>query len=315
VGAASGLPLGDGGSAQAPYGNEAALADGDESDLRQAFIRNVWPGYFEAMGTPVLSGRVFDESDLAEDSVRYVVVDQTLAEKAWPGESAIGQRLYVKTAVPGIWVEVIGVVGHQRHAGLTGASQDVIYFSDHARGSSPSVVWVLRTEGDPLSLVAGARAAVAQVDERILIENVQPLTDLVAQAETPTRTILVLATAFGLLALVLAAVGLYGVMSYLIRERTREIGIRVALGAQSSRIAKMVLTRGVGLVAAGTALGMAGALVSTRVMTSVLVGVTPQDPLTIVAAVSLFGAVAVVACLVPTGRALRVDPTTALKQE
>jgi putative ABC transport system permease protein len=113
VGAANALPLGDGGAA-APYGNEAALADGDESDLRQAFIRNVLPGYFETMGTPLVEGRVFDEADLAQDSIRYVVVDQPLAEKAWPGQSAIGQKLYVKIFVPGVWVEVIGVVGHQR---------------------------------------------------------------------------------------------------------------------------------------------------------------------------------------------------------
>jgi putative ABC transport system permease protein len=314
VGASSSLPL-DGAVGQAPWGNEAALADGDESDLRQAFVRNVLPGYFETMGTPLLAGRVFDQTDLAENDIRYVVVDQTLAEKAWPGQSAIGQRLYTKAVTPPIWVEVIGVVGHQRHAGLTGDSQDVIYFSDHSRGSAGSVVWVLRTAGDPAALVQAARAAVAEVDDRILIEDVQPLTDLVARAERPTRTILVLAGAFGVLALVLAAIGLYGVIAYVIRERTREIGIRVAMGAQSPWIIRMVLRQGVGLVAVGTVLGVVGALAGTRVMSSVLVGVEPNDPLTIVAAVSLFGLVAVLACLAPTGRALRVNPVTALKEE
>ena len=313
VGAAGGLPLAQGGASEAPYGNEAALADGDESDLVQAFVRTVLPGYFEAMGTPVVEGRVFSDADLAEDSVRYVVVDRVLAERAWPGESAIGKRLYVKITIPGTWVEVIGVVEHQRNAGLTGESREAIYFSDHARGSAGSVMWVLRTAGDPLGVVSAARAAIAEVDPRILIEEVLPLSDLIEQAETPTRTILLLSGAFGVLAILLAAIGLYGVIAFVIRERTREIGIRVALGAEPPRIVGMVLGRGLALVTVGAVLGLGGALFATRLMGAVLVDVRPGDPVTLVGTFAVFALVAVTACLAPAGRALRVSPLTALR--
>jgi putative ABC transport system permease protein len=313
VGGAGGLPLGQGGVNAAPYGNETALADGDESDLVQSWVRTVFPGYFEAMGTPVVEGRVFGDADLAEDSLRHVVVDRVLAEKAWPGESALGKRLYVKVTTPGIWVEVIGVVEHQRHGGLTGDSREAVYFSDHARGSPGSIVWVLRTAGDPLAVVGAARAAIAEVEPRTLVEEVLPLTDLVEQAETPTRTILLLSGAFGGLAILLAAIGLYGVIAFVIRERTREIGIRVALGAEPPRILGMVLGRGLTLVAVGALLGLVGALYATRLMAAVLVDIESDDPLTLVAACGVFVLVAVAACLAPAGRALRVSPLTALR--
>jgi putative ABC transport system permease protein len=308
------LPL-SGEARSAPYGNEAALADGDESDLVQAYVRQIQPGYFEALGTRLIEGRVFDERDLAEDSVRYVVVDQVLAQKAWPGESAVGKRLYSKAVPPAIWVEVIGVVEHQRHSGLTGDSREAIYFADNAMGSAGSAFWVLRTEGDPLRYVDAARAAIAEIDSRILIEEVLTLQDQVDRAETFTRTILVLSGSFGLLAILLAAIGLYGVIAFVIRERTREIGIRVALGAEPTRVLEMVLGRGLLLVGGGAALGLAGALFATRVMTSVLVGVTPHDPVTLAAAGALFVLVAVTACLAPAGRALRISPLSALRQD
>jgi putative ABC transport system permease protein len=314
VGGALWLPLGGStAAASAPYGNEAMLADGDESDLVQAFVRNVLPGYFDAMETEVVEGRVFDDTDLAEDSVRHVVVDRALAEKAWPGESAIGKRLYVKVPTPGVWVDVIGVVEHQRHGGLTGESQEAIYFSDHSRGSSNSVFWILRTDGDPLALIDGARAAISEVDPRITVEDVRPLTDVVHQAETSTRTILVLSGAFGMLALLLAAIGLYGVIAFLIRERTREIGIRVALGAQPRGVMGMVLSRGLTLVAVGVILGFGSALGTTQVLETVLVGTEPNDPVTLATAAAVFVLVALFACAAPAGRALRVSPLVALR--
>jgi putative ABC transport system permease protein len=314
VGAGSSLPLSGEGRA-APYGNEAALADGDESDLVQAYVRQVQPGYFEALGTRLLEGRAFDDRDLAEDSVRYVVVDQVLAEKTWPGESAVGKRLYTKAVPPAIWVEVIGVVEHQRHGGLTGDSREATYFADHAMGSAGSAFWVLRTEGDPLRFADAARAAIAEIDSRILIEEVLPLQDQVDRAETSTRTILVLSGSFGLLAIVLATIGLYGVIAFVIRERTREIGIRVALGAEPRRVLRMVLSRGLLLVGTGAVLGLVGAFFAARVMTSVLVGVTPHDPVTLAAAGGLFVLVAVAACVAPAGKALRVSPLSALRND
>ena len=312
VGLANGLPLGGGGGA-APYGGDAELADGDESDLRQANVRTVAQGYFETLGTPLLAGRELTRSDAA-DSVVKVLVDEVLAERTWPGESALGQRIYVKVAVPGVWFEVAGVVGHQRHEGLTGLSRETIYFPAGFRGGL-GASWVLRTSGDPLALGEGVRAAVARVDERILIENLQPLQALVDRARSPTRLISMLVGLFGSLALVLALVGLYGMVAYLVRERQGELGLRMALGADRAGILMMVMKRGLRLSLVGIVVGVVGALALTRVMTGVLVGVDPTDPLTLAAVTALFMVMAAGASLVPARRAVRVDPMVALREE
>jgi len=306
------VPLGGGASA-APYGGDAELADGDESDLRQAKVRIVGSGYFETLGTPLLSGRELTPADATDDVVK-VLVDEVLAERTWPGESAVGKRIYVKVAVPGVWFEVAGVVGHQRHDGLTGVSREAIYFPAGFQGINPAA-WVVGTTGDPLALASAVRAAVARVDDRILVENLDPLAALVARAQAPTRLISLFIGFFGLLALVLALVGLYGVMTYLVRERRGEIAVRMAVGAAGRGILRMVMTRGLALAGAGIALGLGGALGLTRLMRSVLVEVTPTDPLTLASVTALFALMAAGASLLPARRAVRVDPMVTLRAE
>ena len=312
VGMADGVPLG-GGTSAAPYGGDAELADGDESDLRQASVRMVGPGYFETLGTPLLAGRELTPADATEGVVK-VLVDEVLAERTWPGEPAVGKRIYVKVAVPGIWFDVAGVVGHQRQQGLTGLSRETIYFPVGFRGGMPGG-WLVRTEGDPTALAAAVRAAVARVDERVLVENVEPLAALVDRARAPTRLVLLFIGLFGLLALVLALVGLYGVVAYLVRERRGEIGLRMALGADRGGILRMVVRRGLALSVPGVALGAAAALGLTRFMAGFLVGVTPTDPLTLAGVAALFVAMAAGASLLPARRAVAVDPAVTLREE
>ena len=315
VGVTSSLPLG-GGEAAAPYGGEAELADGDESDLRQANIHFVGEGYFEALGTPLLAGRELTRADAA-DSVVKVLVDRALAERTWPGESAIGKRIYVKVAVPGVWFEVAGVVGHQRYDGLTGVSRESIYFPPLAPvlgGGFPSE-WVLRSTGDPSALVAPARAAVARVDDRILIENVEPLTERVARARAPTGLVSMFVGSFGLLALALALVGLYGVMAYIVRERSGEFGLRIALGADREGILGMVMRRGIALTGLGVAIGIVGALSLRSLLAAVSNTIPSTDALTLAGVTVLFFAMASAASLVPARRAVRVDPAVTLREE
>jgi predicted permease len=312
VGVGSSVPLGGGGGA-APYGGEAELADGDESDLRQANVRFVGGGYFETLGTPLLAGRELVAADV-DDEVVKVLVDEVLAERTWPGESAVGKRVYVKVAMPGIWFEVAGVVGHQRQDGLTGPSRETIYFPAGYRGVQPSR-WTVRTSGEPTAMAPGVRAAVARVDERILVENLEALTARVDRASAPTRLVSRFVGAFGLLALALALVGLYGVVTYMVRERSGEFGLRMALGAGRSGILRLVLTKGLLLSGLGIAVGLAGTFGLTRTVAGFVVGVAPTDPLTLGVAAALFVAMAVAASLVPALRAVGVDPAVTLREE
>ena len=281
--------------------------------LGNTTVLRVGEGYFETLRTPVLAGRELTRDDANAEPVR-VLVDRVLAERTWPGESPIGKRLYVKVQMPGIWFEVAGMVGHQRHDALTGTSHETIYFPAGYGGPEPSR-WAVRFDGDPVAAVPAARAAVARVDDRILLENVQPLSAHLDAARAPTRMITVFVAAFGLLALTLALVGLYGVLAYLVRERRAEFGVRLALGAEAGSILRLVLRHGIALSALGIAAGVAGALALTRIMTGVLVGVAPTDSTTYAAVASLFVLMAAAASLVPARRALAIDPMQILRDQ
>lgn len=311
VGAASELPF-DGGARAAPYGGEAELADGDESDLRQAYVRTAGNGYFEALETPLVAGRFLTSDDAGTDRV---LVDEVLAQRTWPGEMAVGKRIFVKVQVPGEWFEVVGVVGHQRQTTLSGPSQETIYFAPLGGIGGVPGRWVLRTAGDPRALVAGVRAAVARVDDRILVENLEPLSALVSEARAPTRVVAAFVATFGALALALALVGLYGVIAYLVRERRGEFGLRLALGANRSSILRVVLARGLLLSGTGIGLGLLGSLSLGPLLGTVLVEVPSPDGSTIGGVIVLFVLMAGCASLIPARRALQVDPMVTLRQE
>ncbi len=311
------LPL-DGQLVNGRWGTEAALAD--PAKFRQADFHVVIPGYFETLRTRLIAGRTFTAADnnidQKSDSPKDIIIDDKLAALAFPGQSAVGNRLLLRITTPDAqWYQVIGVVAHQRHASLAVPGPEAIFVPNGHFGHGFAARWVVRTAGDPMSIVAAARAAVAEVDPRSPLAEIQPMTAFVDRAMAPVRFTATLIGIFAAVAAVLAAVGLYGVLSTIVRQRTSEIGMRMVFGAPRRSILNLVVGEGLRLSAAGVALGIAGALAVTRVMTSMLVGVQPTDPLTIAAIVVLFSIVAVVASLVPARRASRLDPMSAIRHE
>lgn len=300
------MPLG-------PYGAEAASID--LQHLRQAYVQTVLPGYFETMRTRIVEGRAFTPADNA-DSAAVVVVDRVLAEKTWPGESAIGQRLLTRWFTQDyIWVEVVGVAEHQRHTTLAAENREGVYFPDRFVGSAGLKTWVLRTTGDPLRAVPAARAEIAALDALLPMSNVRPLHDYVRDAMGATRFALALIAIFAAAALVLAAVGLYGVIAYMVRQRTAEIGVRMAFGARPRAILEMIVGQGLRLAAAGILIGLVAAFALTRVLASQLVGIGATDPMTFATVALAFVLVTGIACYVPARRATRIDPVVALREE
>ena len=312
VGAASPFPL-DGGVANARWGTEAALADPNR--FQQANVHFVMPGYFETVHARLIEGRVFTDPDNGPD-VKMIVIDNRLAAKAFPNESAVGKHLFarIRTNEPETF-EVIGVVAHQRHTSLAADGRETIFFADSLVGPGAANRWGVRTGGDPMTLVPAIRNEIASIDPRLAVSQIQPMRQFVDQAKSATRFALVLIGVFAAIALLLAVVGLYGVLSTVVRQRTTEIGVRMAFGAPQTSIFRLVLGEGLGLSAAGIAIGLGGAFGVTRVIESMLVGVRPADPATFAAIAVLFFVVAAVACWMPAWRAARLDPTVALREE
>jgi putative ABC transport system permease protein len=267
------------------------------------------------MGTRVLEGRTFSEADNA-DSALVVVVDAPLAARLWPGRSAVGERLLVRAITPEPeWMEVIGVVEHQRSQSLAADGMETIYFSDHYMGTFGNLTWTVRAGVPPATLVDEVRAALSAHDPSVPIDNVRPMQDYVDQAMAPTRFALTLIGVFAVLAVVLASVGLYGVLAYGVRQRTAEIGVRMAFGAETHAILRLVVGQGLALAGIGVVIGIVASLGLTRVMAPLLVGVTPTDPATFASISGIFVLVAAMACWVPARRAARVDPVSALREE
>ena len=306
----SAMPL-DGTDPSARWGTQEAL--GDPSRFHQGGFFGVMPGYFETMHTRLLAGRTFTEADNTPDA-KVVVIDEALARLAYPRESAIGKTILARvrgdTPTP---YTIIGIVEHQRHVTLSGAEKEMMYFPAAAIGGFGT--WVVRTSADPAALGGAVRAAIASLNAQWLITDIRPMSSLVDKARSATRFALVLIGVFAAIAAVLAAVGLYGVLSSVVRQRTSEIGIRMAFGAQSASIFRLVIGQGLRLSAVGIAIGLVLALLTTRVMASMLVEVEPTDPVTFIVMILIFLAVAAMACWVPARRAAGMDPNGALRQE
>jgi len=306
------LPL-DGLTSNVPYGTEAAAAD--PTKFQQADSRNVQVGYFEAMGTKVLEGRVFNEADNSLDG-RSIVVDRLLAQRAFEGQPAVGKRLLLRIAgqnpVP---YEIIGVVQHQRHTTLAQDGREAIFFVDGQRGFGTANRFVARTDGDPTGLIDSVKATIARIDRSAGVTDLQPMADYVDRAQAPTRFALVLTSVFAVIAAVLAVVGLYGVLSTVVRQRTAEIGVRLAFGAERKAIFNLIVGRGLLLACIGVVIGAAAAFGTTRLIQTMLVGVRATDPMTFVSIAGLFLLVAGAACGIPAYRASRLDPTVALRGE
>ncbi|HVE78433.1 MAG TPA: ABC transporter permease [Gemmatimonadaceae bacterium] len=313
VTAANPLPL-DGQLFNSRWGTEAAVTD--PSKFQQANVHIVLPGYFETMRTRLIAGRTFTDADNVDSTTTNVIIDSRLAAKAFPNESAIGKRLYVRSrgAEPE-WVDVIGVVAHQRHETLAAEGREAIFFTDAFFNAGAVARWAVRTTGNPAQLGPAARAVVAELEPRIPVAELQPMQALVDRAIGPTRFSLVLIAVFAVIAAVLAAVGLYGVLSTVVRQRTAEIGVRMAFGAESRSIFRLVIGEGLRLSGVGIVVGVLAALMLTRMMSALLVGVRPTDPATFATIAATFFVVAAAACWLPARRAAGLDPTSALRED
>ncbi len=295
------------------WGLEPALAD--PSRYQAADLQIVRPGYFAAMRTPILDGREFTEADNMPGRM-YVIVDRFLAAKAFPNQSAVGKQILARiiTLQPQ-WFQIVGVAAHQRQSSLAEPGREQIYFTDGYLGYGATNRWALRTAGDPAQYMAEVRSEIARFNPKMLVTDLEPMDTVVGQAQAGTRFSLLLIGVFATVAVLLAGVGLYGVLATVVRQRTAEIGVRMALGAAPGAIFSLVVGQGLRLSAAGIAAGIVAALALTRVMTTMLVGIKATDPLTYAAMAALFFAIAALACWVPAWRASALDPTTALRDE
>ncbi|MCI0489538.1 MAG: ABC transporter permease [Blastocatellia bacterium] len=279
-------------------------------------LRFATDGYFRTMGIPIISGRDFTKRDILQ-SPNVVIINEALAHRHFPNENPIGKRIR-----PGLSIdenappmrEIIGVVGDVQSGSLSAEDPPAVYLP-HSQFPFISVTMTIRAETDPLNLVGAVRNEVSALDKDLAIDDVktldQYLTDSVAQPKFNT----LLLTIFACVAMILTAVGLYGVMAYSVAQRTHEIGIRMALGAQSGDVLKLVVRQGIHLALIGVACGLAGAFALTRLMEGLLFGVSATDPLTFAGVAVLFIAVAMLACYIPARRAARVDPMEALRYE
>jgi predicted permease len=292
-----------------------AIAGAPSADAQSApmlHLNIVSPGYFETLRIPRRAGRDFTPED-REGTPPVAIVNEQLARRAWPNESAIGKRLRIG-GDDGTWATVIGVVAGAKHFLLSEDALDQAYVSYLQRPLIFTEV-VVRAEREPMSIANAVRAAIWRVDRDQPVWRVRSMDVVLSEARGGPKLTVWFTAAFGLLALVLATIGVYGVMSYAVARRTQEVGIRMALGARGGQVLGMVLRQGMTTIAIAVTLGLVTAFGATRLIASQLFGVSAADPLTFAVVPILLAAVALVACYVPARRASRVDPLTALRSE
>ena len=295
------------------WGTDEALKD--PSRFQATEFQVVLPGYFETMRTPVLDGRTFTDEDNLPGRNR-VVIDDKLAKKAFPGESAVGKRILIRIRTPEPeWVEVIGVVAHQRTTSLSEPGREQVYFADAFMGSGFVRSWAIRTSGNAGNYSEEVRAAIKGIDSHLLITNMETAESVVNRAQAGTRFSLLLISVFALIAVTLAGIGLYGVLSTVVRQRTAEIGVRMALGAERGDILRLIVLQGLRLSVVGIMIGVVAAFGLGRVITAMLVGVKPTDPATFASVTVVFLAISTLAAWIPARRASILDPTKALREQ
>ncbi|MGZ6140512.1 MAG: ABC transporter permease, partial [Myxococcaceae bacterium] len=310
AGAISALPLSANRSDRLFTVDGRTPRSGDE--LLDEQYRAVAPGFFETLRIPLLQGRTIQDSD-GENAPRAVVVNQSFARKIFPRGDALGQRISLSSPATD-WATVVGVVGDVRELGLDEPVLPIMYFP-HAQQPTDGMTYVVRSAAPFAQLRRSTEAALEAVDPGIPVFGVGPLESLLTASVAARRFSLVLVATFAVLALVLAAVGLYGVVAYSVRQRTKEIGVRMAIGADAGRIARLVVGESARMVGAGLAAGLVAALVAARVLAGFLYGVGPADPLALVAAAAMLAIAAVLATVLPVRRATQVDPVIALGAE
>jgi predicted permease len=284
-----------------------------------AELRTAGPEFFRAAGIPRLRGRPFSTTDQAR-SAPVVILNQTLADKLFPGEDPIGKRIAWTgdvlrfTPFSDEWRTVVGVVGNTQDGGLDAAPGSVV-FMPFTQVPAFGGGLVIRTESDASALVPAVTRIIRRIAPAAPIENVRTIAQIKAQSVSPRRLNAALVSSFGLLALVMAAVGIAGVLAFSVSARTNEIGIRMSLGADGGRVQRMILREGGVLLAIGLGLGVAGALAAAGLIRGLLFGIEPHDPATFIGVAATMAAIGIGACWVPALRAARIDPAVAMRSE
>jgi putative ABC transport system permease protein len=305
-------------------GNRSALiVEGRQTQSKQPPLverSEVTPEYFHLLEIPVLWGRLFNDGD-DEHAPLVAVINQAMARTYWRGEDPLGKRLRLGRGRAGVglppsktWITIVGVIADARTESLANASVPQIYLSLYQETPKELAVF-LRGDLKPSAIPEEVRAMVQSVNPELPVYGAQTLDDAVSASLAERRFSMEMVACFAATALLLAALGIYGVISYIVSERTQEIGIRLALGARRGTILQMVLRQGLGLAMAGAALGLVGSVIVSHLMAGLLYGVSPTDLLTFVGVTLVLTAVALAACYVPARRAMRVDPLVALRYE
>jgi predicted permease len=270
----------------------------------------VSPDYFNTIRQPLLAGRFFTEHD-NEKSPQVVIINESLKRHLWPNENPIGKRISFDKGQH--WSEIVGVVGDAREYGLARGTPEKIYAPEQQNGGANRLV--LRTSMDPMALYPSVRTAIHSIDPQIAIDQVDSMERLEQDSLASPRTTTILLGIFAGLALLISATGIAGVMALSISQRTRELGVRMALGQSRSSIIQMVVRQGLALAIAGTVLGIAGSLGLARMLSSLLYQTSPTDALTYTAVAAVFLGAACLACFLPAHRVTAIDPSQSLRQE
>jgi len=277
-----------------------------------AQVRVTSPDYFEAIGTNLRRGRLFNSRDDA-NATRVILVNEAFAKKFLPGEEAIGQRLNFGGDEKANQ-EVIGIVSDVKNDDLDEAPDPTVY-SPYAQNVRATMSLVIRSRQEPGQLASAVRREVQALDPNLPVSNIKPVGQMISERASPKRLMTYILAVFALIALVLASVGIYGVMSFAVTQRTREIGVRMALGAQAFDVLKLIVRNGMKMTLIGVVIGLAGAFALTRLLANLLFKVTATDEVTFAGVALSLIAVALIACYVPARRATRVDPLVALRDE
>ncbi|HXR99291.1 MAG TPA: ABC transporter permease [Pyrinomonadaceae bacterium] len=315
VGAINLLPFGGGGGDRSFSIQDQPTASGHARPDEQ--VRFVTPGYFRAMSIPLLTGRDFTRRDLP-DTPQVAIVNSAFARKFWPNDNALGKRISFQNNNPK-WYEIVGVVGNVKHRGLDIQDHAEIYIPAFqplfADGNVPALYLAVRTKSDPLLLAPAMRSEVAALDRDQPIYSLMTMDQRISDSIAPRRFNMFILGLFAALALVLAAIGIYGIMAFSVVQRTHEIGVRMALGASTRDVLTLVMRNGFKLALIGIIVGLVAAFAATRVLSSLLYEVSARDPLIFVLDAILLAMAALLACYIPARRATKVDPLVALRYE
>jgi predicted permease len=308
------------------HNDSVILAEGYQMQPGESVISpanaDVTPGYFESMGVTLTRGRFFDHRDVT-GAPPVLIIDEKLAQRFWPNQDPVGRRMYRPTDLnrltsvteKTVFLTVVGVIKDMKLHDLAEDNKTVgTYYYPMDQDASTGITFVLKTPGDPGSLTSSVRAVLQEIDRELPVFDVRTMEDRLAQSLMTRRSPVLLSLGFGAVALLLSAIGIYGVLAYLVAQRKKEIGIRMALGSSTSAIFELVLREGLLLIGLGFAAGAAGAVALRRTLESQLFGVSASDPAVLAGVTGLLAAVAIVACALPARRATRIDPIVALTE-